>query len=312
MLFYVRQEYICQIFDRKVFEMYDIHNKYIKSYLASEKFPLSTKQAYPQVDTPWHKHDFIELCITAAGSGVHQVDGEEKMLSRGDVFVIPRGMFHQYSQCSKDFDIINILYVPELIPMPLLDATYIPGYEKFYLCRNLKDGEYPFMHLSEKDTAPVVDIAKDLIRESSTPHPGHIFNSLGIFMHLLGKLLKHFSADAAETENYYLSTADVVSYLNSHYDQKVSIAKLCAIAGMSKAALMQNFARSTGTTPLQYQLNLRIAEAVILLRSTNKSISEIAMETGFSDTNYFGRQFKRITGSSPGEYRKKSRSSGHE
>ena len=69
MLFYVRQEYIGQIFDRKVFEMYDIHNKYIKSYLASEKFPLSTKQAYPQVDTPWHKHDFIELCITAAGSG---------------------------------------------------------------------------------------------------------------------------------------------------------------------------------------------------------------------------------------------------
>ena len=192
----------------KVFEMYDIHNKYIKSYLASEKFPLSTKQAYPQVDTPWHKHDFIELCITAAGSGVHQVDGEEKMLSRGDVFVIPRGMFHQYSQCSKDFDIINILYVPELIPMPLLDATYIPGYEKFYLCRNLKDGEYPFMHLSEKDTAPVVDIAKDLIRESRTPHPGHIFNSLGIFMHLLGKLLKHFSADAADAVRWMKNDRD--------------------------------------------------------------------------------------------------------
>ena len=129
---------------------------------------------------------------------------------------------------------------------------------------------------------------------------------------LQGRLLKHFSADAAQKENYYLSTADAVSYLNSHYEQKVSIAKLCAIAGMSKAALMQNFARSTGTTPLQYQLNLRIAEAVILLRSTNNSISEIAMETGFSDTNYFGRQFKRITGSSPGEYRKKCRNTGKE
>jgi AraC-like DNA-binding protein/quercetin dioxygenase-like cupin family protein len=290
----------------------DIRNKYIRSYLDTEKFPLSTQQVYPQVDTPWHQHDFIELCIASSGRGLHQTDHEEKIIRRGDVYVIPRGMFHQYSQCSEDFDIINILYVPELIPMPLLDATYIPGYEKFYLCKNLQPGEFPFMHLEEKEISTVIETAAELIRESHSSRPGHIFNSLGIFMHLQGRLLKHFSADAAQKENYYLSTADAVSYLNSHYEQKVSIAKLCAIAGMSKAALMQNFARSTGTTPLQYQLNLRIAEAVILLRSTNKSISEIAMETGFSDTNYFGRQFKRITGSSPGEYRKKCRNTGKE
>ena len=282
----------------------DIRNKYIRSYLDTEKFPLSTQQVYPQKNTPWHQHDFIELCIASSGSGLHQTDHEEKIIRRGDVYVIPRGMFHQYSQCSEDFDIINILYVPELIPMPLLDATYIPGYEKFYLCKNLQPGEFPFMHLEEKNIAPVIDIAKEMIRESRTTHPGHIFNTLGIFMHLLGKLLKHFASDAAETENYYLSTADVVSYLNTHYDKKISIAKLCSIAGMSKAALMQNFHKATGTTPLQYQLQLKIAEAVILLRSTSKSISEIAMETGFSDTNYFGRQFKRITGSSPGSYRK--------
>ena len=98
---------------------------------------------------------------------------------------------------------------------------------------------------------------------------------------------------------------DIVTSLGyAAYDKKISIAKLCSIAGMSKAALMQNFHKATGTTPLQYQLQLKIAEAVILLRSTSKSISEIAMETGFSDTNYFGRQFKRITGSSPGAYRK--------
>ena len=282
----------------------DIRNKYIRSYLDTEKFPLSTQQVYPQKNTPWHQHDFIELCIASSGSGLHQTDHEEKIIRRGDVYVIPRGMFHQYSQCSEDFDIINILYVPELIPMPLLDATYIPGYEKFYLCRNLQPGEFPFMHLEEKDIAPVIATTAELVRECHSGRPGHIFNSLGIFMHLIGKLLSIFSVNVPDTENYCLNTADVVSYINTHYDKKISIAKLCSIAGMSKAALMQNFARATGTTPLQYQLQLKIAEAVILLRSTSKSISEIALETGFSDTNYFGRQFKRITGSSPGSYRK--------
>ena len=286
----------------------DIRNKYIKSYLETEKFPLSTKHAYPQEDTPWHQHDFIELCIASSGSGLHQTDHDEQIIRRGDIYVIPRGMFHQYSQCSEDFDIINILYVPELIPMPFLDATYIPGYEKFYLCRNLKSGEFPFMHLEEKEISAVIETAAELIRESHSSRPGHIFNSLGIFMHLLGKLLSLFSGNVPETENYYLNTADAVSYLNTHYEKKISISKLCSIAGMSKAALMQNFVRAAGTTPLQYQLRLRIAEAVILLRSTDKTLGEIAVETGFSDTNYFGRQFKRITGSSPGEYRKKCRS----
>lgn len=282
-------------------------NKYIKQYLAAEKFPLSGHLVDPQKNTPWHDHDFIELCLVVSGEGLHQVDGFEKTVSRGDVYVIPRGMFHQYSQCSKDFGLINILYVPELLPLPLLDAIYIPGCEKFYLCRNLPEGEYPQMHLEEENLQPLLAVVQDFLQENSTRRPGFVFDSLGIFMHLLGKLLKYYSSNISETENYYLNTADAVSYLNHHYGEKVSIAKLCQISGMSKAALMQNFARTTGTTPLQYQLQQRIAEAVILLRSTNQSIAEIAIKTGFSDTNYFGRQFKRITGISPGKYRAKNR-----
>ena len=74
---------------------------------------------------------------------------------------------------------------------------------------------------------------------------------------------------------------------------------------MSKATLMRNFYRATGTTPLQYQMRLRIAEAAMLLRDTEKTLTDIAFEVGFCDSNYFGRQFKRFAASAPGEYRKK-------
>jgi len=59
------------------------------------------------------------------------------------------------------------------------------------------------------------------------------------------------------------------------------------------------FARAVGTTPLQYQLQLRVSEAVQLLTMTGKTPGEIAFELGFSDGNYFPRQFKKITGTSP-------------
>ena len=46
-------------------------NKLITNYAATEKFPLSIHSQYPQAPTPVHRHDFVELCFVASGSGLH-------------------------------------------------------------------------------------------------------------------------------------------------------------------------------------------------------------------------------------------------
>ena len=279
-------------------------DKLITNYAATEKFPLSIHSQYPQVPTPVHRHDFVELCFVASGSGLHVRGDERTIVSRGDVYVIPRGSFHEYRECSPDFDVINILYIPELVPMPQLDITRLPGWEAFYLC---KGDASPRFKLAEEDFAGVLALVRELEEENRTRYPGHLFNMLGIFMHLLGKLVRLYSRNAGKSASYSPGTADAIAYLNRNFAAKVSIEKLCSVACMSKAALMRNFFRSTGTTPRQYQLGLRIAEAAVLLRSGTDTLEEIAIQTGFSDTNYFGRQFKRITGLSPAAYRKQFR-----
>ncbi|MBQ7207308.1 MAG: helix-turn-helix domain-containing protein [Lentisphaeria bacterium] len=279
-------------------------DKLITNYAATEKFPLSIHSQYPQVPTPIHRHDFVELCFVASGSGLHVCGDHRTTVSRGDVYVIPRGSFHEYRECSPDFDVINILYIPELVPMPRLDITRLPGWEAFYLC---KGDDSPRFKLAEEDFSPVLALVRELEEENRTRYPGHLFNMLGIFMHLLGKLVRLYSRNAGKAASYSPGTADAIAYLNRNFAAKVSIEKLCSVACMSKAALMRNFFRNTGTTPRQYQLNLRIAEAAVLLRSGTDTLEEIAIRTGFSDTNYFGRQFKRITGLSPAAYRKQFR-----
>ncbi|MEP3932587.1 helix-turn-helix transcriptional regulator, partial [Rhodopirellula bahusiensis] len=59
--------------------------------------------------------------------------------------------------------------------------------------------------------------------------------------------------------------------------------------------------------PIKYLIQVRIQEASRLLRSTDRSITDIAFDVGFSDSNYFSRQFRTHLGLSPREYRKQMR-----
>jgi transcriptional regulator GlxA family with amidase domain len=60
----------------------------------------------------------------------------------------------------------------------------------------------------------------------------------------------------------------------------------------------------TGFSPLHYLINLRIAEAIKLLRQTNRSLTDIALSTGFYSSQHFSSTFKKLTGYTPRDYRK--------
>jgi len=75
---------------------------------------------------------------------------------------------------------------------------------------------------------------------------------------------------------------------------------------MSRSNLMRVFRKATGQTPIEYLLRLRIQKAMELLRNSSLSITEIALEVGFNDSNYFTRQFRRVLGETPRSFRRAS------
>ena len=76
------------------------------------------------------------------------------------------------------------------------------------------------------------------------------------------------------------------------------------VACMSKNSLLRALKRSYGTSPMSYLNQFRLKRAKRLLDDQNLTITEVSFNTGFSDSNYFSRQFRRAYGVSPSEYRK--------
>ena len=64
--------------------------------------------------------------------------------------------------------------------------------------------------------------------------------------------------------------------------------------------------QATGRTPLDYVIRTRIARAALRLCRERIPVTEIALDCGFSDPNYFARQFRRVTGQSPRAHRRAS------
>jgi len=94
-------------------------------------------------------------------------------------------------------------------------------------------------------------------------------------------------------------------WLDEHYDTNFSIASLADKSNMSLRNFLRRFQEATGETPSSYIQLLRIESAKKALENSNKNISEIVYDIGYSDQKSFGRLFKRHTNLTPSEYRKR-------
>jgi AraC family transcriptional regulator len=96
----------------------------------------------------------------------------------------------------------------------------------------------------------------------------------------------------------------VLDYIRSNLSQDLSITDLAQVAGMSPYYLMRMFKKSMHFTPRQYIIQTRIERAKELLRSRELSISDIALECGFTSQSHFTNVFRQITDTTPNIYRR--------
>jgi AraC-like DNA-binding protein len=82
-----------------------------------------------------------------------------------------------------------------------------------------------------------------------------------------------------------------------------NIDEMAKCAGISKYHFIRRFKKEIGITPWQYIIQRKITLAKELLHNRNKTIKQIAYETGFRSPDYFSTAFKRLTGCNPQNFR---------
>lgn len=93
-------------------------------------------------------------------------------------------------------------------------------------------------------------------------------------------------------------------YINEHYASNISLEEVSAIIGFNATYLSTIFKKESGMNFLEYVTITRIKSAKQLLADSKKSTLDISHEVGYCDFKHFTKQFKKVTGLTPSEYRK--------
>jgi len=262
-------------------------------------FPLRIVRKAPQDATDMHCHEFTELVIVYDGKGLHTIEGKPPAeLVRGNVFVISKGVYHQY--LDEGISLLNVIFETDLLPLPLLDVYAMPYFNMIFKGRT----ENPeIFKITNDELAEVLALAGKLEIELDEHQPGCQFMATGLFMQIIMYLARTIGGKVENTRSPHIGISRTIEYLHKHFTEKVSIEKLAENTGLSMSSLLRHFKRINGSSPKEYLIELRINYACELLDTTRLSIDEIAFNAGFNDSNYFSREFRKATGVTPSKYR---------
>jgi len=276
-----------------------------EQYFKDRKFPLVTSY-HKQRGTVPHVHDFNELVIVRNGSGRHITENLSYAISAGDVFVMRPHFKHYYSD-TNNLELINILYCPEKLNIPQFDLRNIPGYYALFEAEPslLEKGQFRSrLSLDVEQLADIEKVVSKLYNELRLHQDGYCFTSIAYLMQIISYLSRSYSSHGGRFSQRLLRVSTMMNFIEHNFMHKISLDDIIRKGNMSPSTANRAFRDAMDMTPIDYLMKVRIEYAVRLMKTTTFSIMEIAGKSGFGDSNYFSKQFRRIMGYSPRAYRK--------
>ncbi len=251
-----------------------------------------------------HAHEFSELVVIENGAAIHVTDVETHPISAGDVIVLNGDMRHGFEQ-AEGLELCNIMYNPFGLLDSSDDLHHLAGYHALFVLEPLYRQHNKFLsrlRLDHDELLYVSRLISNLLGEFENRPPGFQTMIRAHFIHLVIYLSRLYQEYRPNQHTWQL--AAVMNYIADNYTNPISLDDLASQAHLSTSHFERVFRATFHTSPIDYVIRLRLRKACELMRLPHYTISQIAFEVGFSDSNYFSRQFKRIIHKTPSQYRK--------
>lgn len=253
-----------------------------------------------------HSHDFSELVVILSGNAVHIIEGREYPVTAGQVFLIHSGVSHGYKNVDG-IEYVNVMFQPEQL-LQQSELRLLPGFQALFYIEPFYRKEMYFKGMLTLDDAQLQEAVRllDIILDEHERQPeGFRLMIRTYFTALVGMLSRYYQNSSGQEENKALRIGETVTYIEEHFLQPITLQSMADMAYLSTRQFLRVFTRNYHTTPMDYIINKRLDYSCTLLRSPGLTISQVAMESGFRDQNYYSRQFRKVFGCPPSEYREK-------
>jgi AraC-like DNA-binding protein/mannose-6-phosphate isomerase-like protein (cupin superfamily) len=283
----------------------------VKCDFPEEKVGLRTFRN--QKNSILHTHEFDEIAFVIKGSAIHEIGGNRYPIMRGDVFVIHGNQVHKISN-TNNLTILNIIYEKEFFEKIKEEYKDTPGFSALFIHEPLfreKQKFNAFLQLSSRQFQNIEDLLTIIDKEQVERETGFKEIIASVFVQTILTLCRYYHKTDSFKSKGMLKISAAINYIENNFSKNITIAKLCEITELPETTFRRTFKKITGSLPIDYLVHIRIEKAAEMMREKpGLHVVDVCISSGFENTGYFSRKFKKIIGVTPIQYLKKQRGIG--
>lgn len=275
----------------------DFPHLYMVGHRAARKTDLGT--------LPRHRNPGIEFCYIHKGRFDWTVEGRRICVLPGSATVTLPWQSHGGTHETMDIGEISWLIIcPERFePGGLLRLgawSSLPRGEQAYIARQLLGSSMSARVLRQPG---IGGLFKEIMGEVAGDRVGRVWRVNRLLDELLLMFARAMERSGREPQRHLFDIRRIEDAVRKDPGRRWALADLCALSGWSKSALNPRIQDVTGYSSKEYVMALRIEMARERLRKTNRPITEIGLELGFSSSQHFSVAFRQRVGMSPLAFR---------
>ncbi|MEO6852052.1 MAG: AraC family transcriptional regulator [Mucilaginibacter sp.] len=158
----------------------------------------------------------------------------------------------------------------------------------------------PFSPMTLKDTGAIFNQLGNELRHQEI---GFSSRANSLIDELFIKISRQLIKQNISHRDFPKTFAKLEQSLRENLAYQWTVEEMAAMVGLGTTAFTEKVRAFSGFSPLNYLINIRVAEAIKQLNKTKFNITDIALRTGFYSSQHFATTFKKLTGYTPSEYR---------